>query len=91
MTRGARMVRLAGWCLVAIALLLPLAACVWTSGSYLPYQDPTPALAQKYADEVAQADREMAVSLTVSGVLLCVGGAAIVGATRAGRRLSRMD
>lgn len=88
MTRHARIARVVGLALIAVGLLLPVAAEVTTAGTYLPYQDPPPELAQQYAHEVARADQLTHAALAL-GALLAFAGAALLMYTAVRHRNAR--
>ena len=72
---------------ICVGLLLPVASCMATAGTYLPYQDPTPEMLKEQAETIARADvmnlRAMAV-----GALPFLTGVALL-AYRAVRRRRR--
>ncbi|WP_283139576.1 hypothetical protein [Rhizohabitans arisaemae] len=75
---------------VCVGLFLPVIAFMVTSGTYLPYQDPTPEISKKYAEEVAYANLVNLVALSVGALLVGVGAALLVYA-RTKRRPANID
>lgn len=65
-------------------IVLPLFACCM--GATIPYQDPTPEMAQQYAKEAAAADRLLYLGLAFGLFLLIAGTGAVVGSARSRRR-----
>ncbi|WP_020580124.1 hypothetical protein [Actinopolymorpha alba] len=61
---------------IIVGLALPAGTFLLTAGTYLPYQDAPPEIAQKYAAETARADRAndaaraVGLPLAVAGVVL---------------------
>ncbi|MEV3985926.1 hypothetical protein [Nonomuraea sp. NPDC049758] len=69
---------------ICVGLLLPVASCMATAGTYLPYQDPTPEMLKEQAETIARADLMNFRAMT-AGALLTLTGVALL-AYRAVRR-----
>jgi hypothetical protein len=72
-----------GLFLIVAAVTVPAWVLCMSSGTFIPYQDPTPEMQAQYAADVAAADRRLVISLIV-GVLLLIAGMALL--VRAARR-----
>ncbi|NUW33872.1 hypothetical protein HTZ77_20905 [Nonomuraea sp. SMC257] len=62
---------------ICVGLLLPVASCMATGGTYLPYQDPTPEMLSEHAEAVARADL-MTLRAMAAGALLVLTGVALL-------------
>jgi hypothetical protein len=74
---GLRIARVVALAMIALGLVLPVAAFLLTAATYLPYQDPPPEIAQRYAEETARSDRLNHAALT-AGAMLAGAGAALL-------------
>ncbi|MEO3892646.1 hypothetical protein [Nonomuraea sp. B5E05] len=87
--------RMIGVLAICAGLLLPVASCMATAGTYLPYQDPTPEMLKEQAEAIARADllnlRAMTAGtlLTLTGLALLAYGA--VRRRRGSRRTTQSD
>ncbi|MEV0198142.1 hypothetical protein [Nonomuraea sp. NPDC050691] len=78
-------VRSIGVFAICVGLLLPVASCVATGGTYLPYQDPTPEMLRAHAEAVARADL-MNLRAMAAGALLTLTGAGLLACRAVQRR-----
>lgn len=78
-----------GWILIGGGLLLPLVACCM--GVTIPYQDPTPEMAQQFDKEVEAFDRLLFIGLAIGLFLLLAGIGAVVGSAKSRRRHSNPE
>lgn len=86
MMRRLRVVGVVGWFMIGGGILVPLFACCM--GATIPYQDPTPEMAQQYDKEVAASDRLLYLGLALGLFLLVAGIGAVVGSATSRRRPS---
>jgi Ca2+/Na+ antiporter len=81
-----RRARIAGITMVALGAAIPVVVVALTAGTSLPYQDPTAAMLQQQAQDIARADRMLAAGAVVGSILILVGVALLVGVAVRGQR-----
>jgi membrane protease YdiL (CAAX protease family) len=71
-----------GWLLIGLGVLIALVGSVPLTGAALPFQDPTPQMLARQANDIHQAQVWSAVGVLVGLVAICAGEWLIVQARR---------